>query len=67
MIKTSNPIHLRKAPHPQYLLPNLAQLQAQIRDIQIEIDILKEMINVLKKDPRIDVNNGHSEHTARPN
>ena len=23
MIKTSNPIHLRKAPHPQYLLPIL--------------------------------------------
>lgn len=34
--------------------PDLAQLQAQIRDMQMEIDILKEMINVLKKDPGID-------------
>lgn len=31
--------------------PDLAQLQAQIRDMQMEIDILKETINVLKKDP----------------
>lgn len=29
--------------------PELAQLQAQIRDMQMEIDILKETINVLKK------------------
>ena len=29
-------------------VPALAQLQAQIRDMQIEIDILKETINVLK-------------------
>ena len=34
--------------------PDLAQLQAQIRDMQLEIDILKETINVLKKDPGID-------------
>lgn len=34
--------------------PDLAQLQAQIRDMQMEIDILKETINVLKKDPGID-------------
>lgn len=33
--------------------PDLAQLQAQIRDMQMEIDILKETINVLKKDPGI--------------
>ena len=33
---------------------DLAQLQAQIRDMQMEIDILKETINVLKKDPGID-------------
>lgn len=31
--------------------PDLAQLQAQIRDMQMEIDILKETINVLKKTP----------------
>ncbi len=35
-------------------VPDLAQLQAQIRDMQMEIDILKETINVLKKDPGID-------------
>lgn len=34
--------------------PDLAQLQAQIRNMQMEIDILKETINVLKKDPGID-------------
>ncbi len=34
--------------------PDLAQLQAQIRDMRMEIDILKETINVLKKDPGID-------------
>lgn len=32
-------------------VPELAQLQAQIRDMQMEIDILKETINVLKKTP----------------
>ena len=32
--------------------PDLAQLQAQIRDMQMEIDILRETINVLKKRPR---------------
>lgn len=31
--------------------PDLAQLQTQIRDMQMEIDILKETINVLKKAP----------------
>ncbi|MFR3898151.1 MAG: hypothetical protein ACLTYQ_12240 [Coprococcus sp.] len=30
------------------------QLKAQIQDMQLEIDILKETINVLKKDPDID-------------
>ncbi len=30
------------------------QLKAQMQDIQLEIDILKETINVLKKDPDID-------------
>ena len=34
--------------------PELEQLQTQIRDMQMEIDILKETINVLKKDPGID-------------
>lgn len=34
--------------------PELMQLQAQIKDMQMEIDILKETINVLKKDPGID-------------
>ena len=34
--------------------PDLAQLQAQIREMQMEIDILKETIHVLKKDPGID-------------
>lgn len=30
------------------------QLKAQIQDMQLEIDILKETINILKKDPDID-------------
>ena len=30
------------------------QLKAQMQDMQLEIDILKEAINVLKKDPDID-------------
>lgn len=34
--------------------PELGQLQDQIRDMQMEIDLLKETINVLKKDPGID-------------
>jgi transposase InsO family protein/transposase-like protein len=34
--------------------PEIEQLQAQMRDMQLEIDILKETINVLKKDPGID-------------
>lgn len=32
------------------------QLKSQIQDMQLEIDILKETINVLKKDPDIDQN-----------
>ena len=32
------------------------QLKAQMQDMQLEIDILKETINVLKKDPDIDQN-----------
>ena len=34
--------------------PDLAQLQAQSRDMQMRIDIWKETINSLKKDPGID-------------
>ena len=34
-------------------VPELIQLQAQIKDMQMEVDILKETINVLKKDPGI--------------
>lgn len=34
--------------------PDLMELQAQIKDTQMEIDILKETIYVLKKDPGID-------------
>ena len=30
---------------------DITQLQAQIKDMQMEIDILKETINVLKKPP----------------
>lgn len=33
---------------------NINQLKAQMLDMQMEIDILKETINVLKKDPGID-------------
>ena len=34
--------------------PEIEQLQAQMKDMQLEIDVLKETINVLKKDPGID-------------
>lgn len=34
--------------------PEVAELKAQILEMQMEIDILKETINVLKKDPGID-------------
>lgn len=33
----------------------IEQLRAQMQDMQLEIDILKETINVLKKDPGIDM------------
>ncbi len=33
---------------------DIEQLKAQMQDMQLEIDILKETINVLKKDPGID-------------
>lgn len=33
---------------------DINQLKAQMFDMQMEIDILKETINVLKKDPGID-------------
>lgn len=32
-------------------VPDLAQLQAQVKNMQMKIDILKETINVLKKTP----------------
>ena len=32
-------------------VPELIQLQAQIKDMQMEIDILKQIINVLKRTP----------------
>lgn len=35
-------------------LDDIKQLKAQLQDMQMEIDILKETINVLKKDPCID-------------
>ena len=35
-------------------LPEVAELKAQMLEMQMEIDILKETINVLKKDPGID-------------
>ena len=40
-------------PHPND--QELAALQAQIREMQLEIDLLKETINVIKKDPGIDM------------
>ena len=36
------------------LTPDIQQIQAQMKDMQLEIDLLKETINVLKKDPSID-------------
>ena len=32
----------------------IRQLQKQVNELQMEIDILKETMNVLKKDPGID-------------
>ncbi len=34
--------------------PDIGQIQAQIKDMQLEINLLKGTINVLKKDPGID-------------
>ena len=36
-------------------LKEVEQLKAQILDMQLEIDILKETLDVLKKDPRADM------------
>ena len=33
---------------------DIAELKAQVQEMQMQIDILKETINVLKKDPGID-------------
>ena len=52
--KNIKPDTLTKGSPSSVSAPDLAQLQAQIRDMQMEIDILKETINVLKKDPGID-------------
>ena len=35
--------------------PDLSELQKQIQEMQLEIDLLKETINVIKKDPGIDL------------
>ena len=34
---------------------NIADLQAQINNLQMEIDVLKEALNILKKDPGINI------------
>lgn len=52
--KNIKPNTLTEGPPSTASAPGLAQLQTQIRDMQMEIDILKETINVLKKDPGID-------------
>ena len=33
---------------------DIAELKAQMQEMQMQIDILKETINVLKKDPGVD-------------
>lgn len=35
--------------------PTVEELQAQMKDMQLEIDILKETLNVLKKDPGVNM------------
>ena len=52
--KNIKPNTLTEVPPAAESDPDLAQLQAQIRDMQMEIDILRETINVLRKDPGID-------------
>ena len=52
--KNIKPGTLTESAPPTASTPDLAPLQAQIRDMQMEIDILKETMNVLKKDPGID-------------
>lgn len=52
--KNMKPNPPTKGSIPKTASPELAQLQDQLKDIQMEIDILKETINVLKKDPGID-------------
>ena len=42
------------ATNPDTSSEDIKQLKEQIQDMQMEIDILKETLNVLKKDPGID-------------
>lgn len=52
--KNIKPNTLTEGSSSRSSIPELMQLQDQIRNMQMEIDILKETINVLKKDPGID-------------
>lgn len=52
--KNINPNPLTEGSVSKTASPELAQLQDQLKNMQMEIDILKETINVLKKDPGID-------------
>jgi TolA-binding protein len=38
---------------PQY--PNIAELQGQIKQLQMEVDVLREALNLLKKDTGINI------------
>ena len=44
---------------------DIKQLKAQLQDMQMEIDILKGTINVLKKDPGINTESGTQDHGRR--
>ena len=52
MKKTTANINV--SPNDITFAEDINELKAQMLDMQMEIDILKETINVLKKDPGID-------------
>lgn len=47
-----------KLPDTDVMMPSeeVESFRKQIYELQLEVDILKETINVLKKDPRADLN-----------
>lgn len=55
MHRKNTPIPKRKTEVTENYTKEMKKLLSQMQDMQMEIDILKETINVLKKDPGIDL------------